>query len=148
MLFLNRWLRRFTSVLQRITRSLAKSCRRYRVTVDASFDEVLDACADPTRNGTWIHSDFIKMYRELHRRGHAHSFETRDAAGVVVGGLICVEQGGLVNGDSMSHRQRDASKVASAPCATPSEAPRSPRGLWLAPACGSERGSPLAETTR
>lgn len=96
----------------RISRSLAQSCRRYHVTMDESFEEVLDACADPSREGTWILPDFHATYLELFRSGHAHSFETRDMSGRLVGGLICVEQGGLINGDSMFHRERDASKVA------------------------------------
>ena len=96
----------------RISRSLAKSCRRYHVTVDESFDEVLDACADPNREGTWIQPDFHAAYLEMFQSGYAHSFETRDSSGRLVGGLICVEQGGLINGDSMFHRERDASKVA------------------------------------
>ena len=96
----------------RVTRSLAKSCRRFHVTVNRDFDAVLRACADPGRDGTWLEDDFLAAYRELHHRGHAHSLETRTDSGTLVGGLICVEQGGLVNGDSMFHWQRDASKVA------------------------------------
>ena len=96
----------------RVHRSLAKSVRRYHTTVDRDFDEVLHECSDPRDNEVWIRPDFIDAYRELHKQGHAHSVETRDDAGRLVGGLICVEQGGLVNGDSMFYRERDASKVA------------------------------------
>lgn len=96
----------------RVPRSLAKSCRRFTVTVNSTFDEVLDACADPEREGTWLTPDFIAAYRELHRRGFAHSFESRNCAGDLVGGLIAVEIGGLLCGDTMFHRERDASKVA------------------------------------
>lgn len=96
----------------RVTRSLAQSCRRYHVTVNRDFDEVLHECADPRDNSIWMTEDFIAAYRQLHARGYAHSVETRDRDGRLVGGLICVEQGGLVNGDSMFHRERDASKVA------------------------------------
>ncbi|MBU6212999.1 MAG: leucyl/phenylalanyl-tRNA--protein transferase [Actinomycetales bacterium] len=96
----------------RVSRSLAKSCRRYHVTIDQDFAEVLRECADPRDNAVWILDDFVEAYEQLHRSGHAHSIEARDDAGRLVGGLICVEQGGLVNGDSMFHRERDASKVA------------------------------------
>lgn len=96
----------------RVTTSLAKSCRRYRVTVNQNFEEVLRACADPRDNAVWIFDDFIDAYLELHQQGYAHSVETRDLSGRLVGGLVCVEQGGLVNGDSMFHVERDASKVA------------------------------------
>ena len=96
----------------RVSRSLAKSCRRYEVTVDRDFAQVLRECADPRDNSVWMLPDFIAAYEDLHAQGKAHSVETRDSSGRLVGGLICVEQGGLVNGDSMFHRERDASKVA------------------------------------
>ena len=96
----------------KVSRSLAKSCRRFHVTVDRNFEQVLRACADPNRDGVWIEDDFLAAYRELHERGYAHSVETRTRSGSLVGGLICVEQGGLVNGDSMFHWESDASKVA------------------------------------
>jgi leucyl/phenylalanyl-tRNA--protein transferase len=96
----------------RIPRSLAKSCRKFTVTNNEAFAEVLHACADKSREGTWIRPDFIDAYLNLHDSGFAHSFETRNAQGELVGGLVCVEVGGLVCGDSMFHSDRDASKVA------------------------------------
>ncbi len=49
--------------------------------------------------------------RELHRLGWAHSVESwRD--GELVGGLYGVAIGGLFAGESMFHRETDASKVA------------------------------------
>lgn len=96
----------------RVSRSLRKSCARHVVTVDLAFDEVLAACAQPDRPGGWIDEPLAKAYQELHARGHAHSVETRDSTGVLVGGLFVVCVGGLVCGESMFHRARDASKVA------------------------------------
>ena len=96
----------------RIPRSLAKSCRKFTVTINEAFAEVLHAFADESRDDTWIRPDFIDAYLNLHDSGFAHSFETRNAQGELVGGLICVEVGGLVCGDSMFHSERDASKVA------------------------------------
>jgi leucyl/phenylalanyl-tRNA--protein transferase len=50
-------------------------------------------------------------YLELHQMGHAHSIEIwRD--GALAGGLYGVRLGGMFFGESMFHRQRDASKVA------------------------------------
>ena len=38
----------------KVTRSMRRSARRLRVTVDTAFEEVIDACADPSRPGGWI----------------------------------------------------------------------------------------------
>ena len=69
------------------------------------------ACADPRRPQGWITADIAEAYVELHRLGWAHSVEAwRD--GRLVGGLYGVAIGGLFAGESMFHRERDASKVA------------------------------------
>ncbi len=96
----------------RISRSLAKSSRRYEVTVDQSFEDVIDACADPRRPGAWIDGSIREAYVELHRLGWAHSVETRTADGLLVGGLYGLSIGALFAGESMFHRATDASKVA------------------------------------
>ncbi len=96
----------------RVTRSLRQACRRYTVTIDTAFDEVLAGCSDPTRPHGWIDDDIRAVYRELHTSGIVHSVETRAADGTVVGGLYGVSIGGLFAGESMFHTARDASKVA------------------------------------
>ena len=96
----------------RVPRSLAKSARQYRVSVDAAFDEVVAGCADPSRPSGWITDGIRAAYGELHRLGWAHSVEVWDRNGALVGGLYGVEVGGLFAGESMFHRARDASKVA------------------------------------
>jgi len=48
---------------------------------------------------------------DLHQAGHAHSVETW-VNGDLVGGLYCVNLGGMVFGESMFARQSDASKIA------------------------------------
>jgi leucyl/phenylalanyl-tRNA--protein transferase len=96
----------------RVTRSLAKSCRRFTTTVDTAFEEVMRACADPRRPSGWITEEFVQAYGALHRLGWAHSVETRTPEGDLVGGLYGVEVGGLFAGESMFSRERDASKVA------------------------------------
>ncbi len=69
------------------------------------------ACADPRRPQGWITRDIAEAYLELHRLGWAHSVETwRDDR--LVGGLYGIAIGGLFAGESMFHRERDASKVA------------------------------------
>lgn len=95
----------------RVSRSLAKSCRRFEVRVDTAFDAVLAGCADPSRDGGWIDADIMAAYRRLHELGWAHSVETW-WEGRLVGGLYGLAIGGLFAGESMFSRERDASKVA------------------------------------
>lgn len=97
----------------RVSRSLRRSVERYDVTFDTAFTEVVDACAEPDRDGGWIDDAITAAYTELHRLGWAHSVEVRDRADErLVGGLYGVHIAGLFAGESMFHRQRDASKVA------------------------------------
>ena len=93
------------------SRSLRRSLRHFEMRVDTAFDEVLAACADPTRDGRWITPEIVDAYTELHALGWAHSIETwRD--GELVGGLYGLAVGGLFAGESMFHRETDASKAA------------------------------------
>ena len=95
----------------KVTRSLRKSAAHLEVRVDTAFDEVVTACADPGREGRWITPAIEAAYTALHRDGWAHSVEVW-RAGRLVGGLYGVAIGGLFAGESMFHRERDASKVA------------------------------------
>ncbi|WP_243640408.1 leucyl/phenylalanyl-tRNA--protein transferase [Nocardioides jejuensis] len=95
----------------RVTASLRKSCKHFEIRVDTAFEEVMRACGDPERDGFWITEEFIAAYTALHELGWAHSVEAwRD--GQLAGGLYGLAIGGLFAGESMFHRQRDASKVA------------------------------------
>jgi leucyl/phenylalanyl-tRNA--protein transferase len=104
----------------KLHRSLKKTLQRFldapstAVTFDTAFDQVIGACANAPRNGqagTWIVPDMISAYMDLHQAGHAHSVETW-VNGDLVGGLYCVNLGGMVFGESMFARQSDASKIA------------------------------------
>ena len=95
----------------RVSRSLGKSCRRFTVTFDERFEEVMRACADPARPQGWITEEFIDAYVILHTLGFAHSVEVWQGEDLA-GGLYGVEIGGLFAGESMFHHVRDASKVA------------------------------------
>lgn len=95
----------------RVSRSLRASVRRYEVTYDSAFDEVVAACADRRRPHGWITPEIAHAYGELHGLGWAHSVEVR-SGGALVGGLYGVEVGGLFAGESMFHHATDASKVA------------------------------------
>ncbi len=95
----------------RVSRSLRRSCRDVEIRVDTAFAEVVEACADPRRPGAWIDRRIREAYQRLHALGWAHSVESwRD--GRLVGGLYGVAVGGLFAGESMFHRETDASKVA------------------------------------
>jgi leucyl/phenylalanyl-tRNA--protein transferase len=96
----------------RVTRSLRKSVKHFTTTFDTAFEEVVLACADPSREGSWIDGQIGAAYGRLHALGWAHSVEVRNAEGTLVGGLYGVAIGGLFAGESMFHRERDASKVA------------------------------------
>ncbi len=96
----------------RVTRSLRQSARRYHVRVDTCFEDVIRACADPSRPDGWIDDEFIAAYTRLHDLGWAHSVEVFDRDSRLAGGLYGVRIDGLFAGESMFHRGRDASKVA------------------------------------
>jgi leucyl/phenylalanyl-tRNA--protein transferase len=99
----------------RVPKRLARTVRsgQFELRVDSAFAEVIRACAagGPGRESTWISAEIVAAYTELHRQGYAHSVECW-RAGQLVGGLYGVALGGLFAGESMFHRERDASKVA------------------------------------
>ena len=94
-----------------VRRSLRKAVDRFDVRVDTAFDDVVERCADPSREGRWITGDVARAYSRLHALGWAHSVEAWQD-GELVGGLYGVSIGGLFAGESMFHTVRDASKVA------------------------------------
>jgi leucyl/phenylalanyl-tRNA--protein transferase len=95
-----------------VSRSMRRSSREYHVKIDTCFEQVMRGCASRKRPGGWINESFIDAYRELHNLGWAHSIETFNEEGVLVGGLYGVRVGRLFAGESMFHLARDASKVA------------------------------------
>jgi leucyl/phenylalanyl-tRNA--protein transferase len=94
-----------------VHRSLRQAARRFTMTVDAAFTEVMRGCADGRRPGGWIDDEFVAAYTRLHELGWAHSVEVW-AGEELVGGVYGVAVGGLFAGESMFHRATDASKVA------------------------------------
>ncbi len=99
----------------RVTRSLRQAAKRYTVTADRAFPDVISRCADPGRPSGWIDGRILDVYTELHRRGIAHSVEAWTPQGDLAGGLYGIGIGGLFAGESMFHDPaigRDASKVA------------------------------------
>jgi len=87
--------------------------KSFTFTINQAFDEVIRGCAQPAkgREESWIGPAFIKAYGQLHRMGHAVSFEVwRDEK--LAGGLYGVKIGNFFAGESMFHLARDASSVA------------------------------------
>jgi leucyl/phenylalanyl-tRNA--protein transferase len=99
----------------RLSRSLAKTLRNrgFTPTIDQDFQGVIDGCAAPRARspGTWLLPEMRAAYLELHRLGHAHSFEIW-LNETLVGGLYGVRLGNVFFGESMFSLERDASKTA------------------------------------
>jgi leucyl/phenylalanyl-tRNA---protein transferase len=96
----------------RITRSLRSSAQKFVCTVNVAFVRVMQECATARTDGNWINQEFINAYTTLHQLGHAHSVEVWNKKGELVGGLYGIRINGLFAGESMFHRETDASKVA------------------------------------
>ena len=94
-----------------VSKNLKKLVRRgqFEVVSDRDFESVIRACAE--RDSTWISEDVIRVYSALNRAGFAHSVECW-LDGRLVGGLYGVSLGAAFFGESMFHREKDASKVA------------------------------------
>lgn len=96
-----------------VSRSLARTLRsgRFRPTWNRAFGEVIRACRELREDGTWLLPEMVEAYERLHVLGHAHSVEIW-RGDALVGGLYGVQRGALFAGESMFHRERDASKAA------------------------------------
>lgn len=97
------------------SRRLARSLKKARLSyfVDKSFLKVLALCAtqgDRAIRG-WLGPRMIDAYYAMHQAGFAHSFEAwRD--GSIAGGVIYIQFGAYVSGESMFFAQPDGSKFA------------------------------------
>jgi leucyl/phenylalanyl-tRNA--protein transferase len=81
----------------------------FEIRVNTAFAEVMKGCAQ--REETWIDAEITASYHRLYELGFAHSVESwRENR--LVGGLYGVSLGGVFFGESMFHRETDASKVA------------------------------------
>lgn len=94
---------------------LARTVRsdRFEIRVDSAFEAVIAACAEPKpdRTETWINARIREVFGQLFELGHAHTVECW-REGQLVGGLYGLSLGGAFFGESMFHRETDASKVA------------------------------------
>ena len=105
----------FSPQYHAFSKSLLKFMRKstWRFTINNAFTEVIHACSEPrkTQAETWISSEIQQAYIQLHLLGKAHSIEIWED-NALVGGLYGITVGSIFCGESMFHRQTNASKVA------------------------------------
>lgn len=82
---------------------------KFRCTINSDFEGVIRACAN--RNETWISEEIIELYCKVHKMGYALSVETY-LNNKLVGGLYGISIGKAFFGESMFHKETDASKIA------------------------------------
>jgi leucyl/phenylalanyl-tRNA--protein transferase len=96
------------------SKSLQKLARqqRYQVTEGQDFRSVIEACAceREDQQGTWINTQMVEAYVEMHQAGFAHSIECR-RDGELVGGLYGIALGKVFFGESMFSREPNTSKL-------------------------------------
>ena len=87
--------------------------RRFQVTFDSCFTDVLKHCASPRKyqNGTWLTDEMQEAYTTLHHMGYAHSVEAW-LDDELAGGLYGVSLGSCFFGESMFSRFSNSSKYA------------------------------------
>ena len=95
-----------------ISKSLQKSMKKFHVSFDQAFDQVIEGCGDDKRPQGWINKDIKIAYKKLFELGYVHSVEVWNKQDDLVGGLYGVEVQGLFAGESMFHKETDASKTA------------------------------------
>lgn len=90
------------------------SGRRFTLTRNKCFKEVLEACAKIERmgqEGTWITYNMKEAYLRLHDQGFARSYEVWEDK-KLVGGLYGIDLGHVFCGESMFSKASNASKFA------------------------------------
>ncbi|UCH44791.1 MAG: leucyl/phenylalanyl-tRNA--protein transferase [Nitrospiraceae bacterium] len=100
----------------KVGKSLRQAIRRktFTITMDCAFESVIRQCSSVhsrADNDTWITSDMISAYLNLHHSGFAHSVEAWHDKNLV-GGLYGVALGKAFFGESMFTIESNASKVA------------------------------------
>jgi leucyl/phenylalanyl-tRNA---protein transferase len=100
----------------KITSSLKKTLKNhpFETRMNTAFQAVITACSHiprPSQTGTWITTEIINAYCELHRLGYAICSECW-LDNTLVGGCYGVIIGNMFYGESMFHTQPNASKIA------------------------------------
>jgi leucyl/phenylalanyl-tRNA--protein transferase len=96
---------------RRLLRTLRQ--KRYRITADQAFEQVILQCAQPRNGqiGTWITTAMCQAYTKLHSLGIAHSIEVWDDQ-KLVGGLYGIALPPVFFGESMFSLHSNTSKMA------------------------------------
>ena len=99
----------------KVSKSMRQVLRRktFEISFDQDFSSVIRACSQIPRKGqegTWITTDMMEAYIQLHELGFAHSVEVWKE-GKLVGGLYGISLGKCFFGESMFTRQSNASKA-------------------------------------
>jgi leucyl/phenylalanyl-tRNA--protein transferase len=87
--------------------------KRFRITFDCAFTDVMRACASPRLGHTpltWITPRVQALFADAHRDGYAHSVEVWEDE-TLVGGIYGLAAGAVFFTESQFHIARDASKV-------------------------------------
>src|ERR1044071_7164702 len=80
----------------------------FELRIDYDFEQAMRACMLARRGRTWISEPLISAYLKLHNLGFAHSVEVWHN-GNLAGGLYGVAIGAAFFGESMFHRETNAS---------------------------------------
>jgi len=99
-----------------IPRKLKKELRKQnlKVTFNKNFRDVIEICSivhENSDSGTWITDEIKQGYIDFHEAGHAYSIEVWNEENLV-GGLYGVVIGNFISGESMFHKETNASKLA------------------------------------
>lgn len=100
----------------KISKSMRKVLRdaQFRITKNTCFEAVMTQCSQIKRagqKGTWITENMKEAYMELHKKGHAISYEVWEN-NLLVGGLYGIDLGHVFCGESMFSTVSNASKFA------------------------------------
>lgn len=98
-----------------ISTSLAKAIRRddYEIRINHNFEAVIAACATARKadKETWINANIRNVYGELFKQGICHTVEVYRKE-QLIGGLYGLALGAAFFGESMFHKETNASKIA------------------------------------
>lgn len=98
-----------------VSRRMSRRLRQggFAITMDRAFADVIAACAEPREYEpeTWITPAMKRAFCRLHEAGWAHSLEVWRGE-TLTGGIYGVAIGRMFFGESMFHRETDASKIA------------------------------------
>jgi leucyl/phenylalanyl-tRNA---protein transferase len=100
-------------ISKRLRRDMRKTT--LRVTFDHAFEDVIRACAGHRSYNrhslTWITPEIMRLYTDLHLRGHAHSFEVWNVYGELVGGGYGLSIGRVFVTESQFSHEPNTSKM-------------------------------------